>query len=291
MLDRRRFIGSALCAPALLLPESAQSFYHGSSAQHLTINLVQDSGVSGAPVGFWPAVLAAVADFQSRVFSSAVIELHVDWGKVNGQAIGGISSSDYSLVINTYAQVKAALIGNAKSVGALQAVSTLPASAPGGVTTMVLTGAQQNILGLANNTSNYAYIGFATGTNWSFSGTPGAGQVDFKGICLHEITEALGRLSFEGSIVGAGNYSVLDLYTYSANGARNLTATGTRYFSIDSGATNQRSLGSGDLGDWSGGGLYSGQASPFNGSALTGQLLPLLPCDTLLIDALGMSSQ
>jgi hypothetical protein len=57
-----------------------------------------------------------------------------------------------------------------------------------------------------------------------------------------------------GSAIGAfGDLRAQDLFSWSATGVRNLTSSGTRYFSIDGGTTNLVGFNqnpSGDFGDW-----------------------------------------
>lgn len=255
---------------------------------HLIIDIVFESSANSAPSWFKPAVLAAAAQLGSLIYSPIRASCTVGWGTINGSGFGGVGGSNYSLVSMNYVDVRAALIARAKSANALQAVSTLPASPPG-QSTMQVGPAQAIHLGGGISTPPYCWCGFGTGQNWSFSGTPGVGQIEFNEACLHELAEAvLGRFCFEDSFC-----SVPDLYCYQSNGVRNLgngyTSGQPRYFSIDSGATNLRSFNTispGDTGDWAG----AGGPSPFDSSATTGQLVPLKSYDLTMIDVLGWSS-
>src|SRR6185295_18455553 len=66
----------------------------------------------------------------------------------------------------------------------------------------------------------------------------------------HEMDEVLGL----GSAIGAfSDLRPQDLFSWSSPGTRNLTSSGSRYFSIDGGTTNLVDLNqnpSGDFGDW-----------------------------------------
>jgi hypothetical protein len=83
-----------------------------------------------------------------------------------------------------------------------------------------------------------------------FTRPPGAGTVDARRMLEHEIDEVLGL----GSDVGlSAGVRPEDLFAWSAPGARNLTSSGTRYFSIDAGITGIVGLNQdpgGDFGDW-----------------------------------------
>jgi hypothetical protein len=78
-----------------------------------------------------------------------------------------------------------------------------------------------------------------------------SGNFDAQRATEHEMDEVLGL----GSRLGTGDSDLRpqDLFSWSAAGIRNLTSSGTRYFSINRGSTrivyfNQRSTG--DYGDW-----------------------------------------
>jgi hypothetical protein len=85
---------------------------------------------------------------------------------------------------------------------------------------------------------------------FDFTRPPAPGAVDARRSIEHEIDEVLGL----GSNIG--RYSDLrpqDLFSWSAPNVRNLTATGSRYFSIDAGITNLVGFNQdpdGDYGDW-----------------------------------------
>jgi hypothetical protein len=88
---------------------------------------------------------------------------------------------------------------------------------------------------------------------WSFSRPLAANTFDAQRSIEHEIDEVLGT----GSGIDLNNpitrYRPLDLWTWSSAGTRNVTSTGTRYFSLDSGATNivgMNQVAGGDFGDF-----------------------------------------
>src|SRR5262249_49766415 len=86
---------------------------------------------------------------------------------------------------------------------------------------------------------------------FSFTRPPGAMTFDARRSTEHEIDEVLGLGSFLNGV--GSDLRPQDLFSWSAPASRNLTSTGSRYFSIDSGKTdivdfNQNS--NGDFGDW-----------------------------------------
>src|SRR5208283_5316089 len=94
-------------------------------------------------------------------------------------------------------------------------------------------------------------VGFNSSTPWNFSTSnqAAAGQFDFVGDALHELTHALGRAS--GLNAGAPE-TVMDLFQYASPGVLQTQPGGASYFSIDGGATNLGNFSNTtDLGDWS----------------------------------------
>jgi hypothetical protein len=86
---------------------------------------------------------------------------------------------------------------------------------------------------------------------YQFTRPPSAGNLDAQRSTEHEVDEVIGL----GSRLGhAGNdLHPQDLFSWSSPGVRNITSNGSRYFSINSGATNIVSFNQnpdGDLGDW-----------------------------------------
>src|SRR5215211_6665334 len=86
---------------------------------------------------------------------------------------------------------------------------------------------------------------------YQFSRPPGTGSFDAQRAIEHEVDEAIGLGSRLG---GPGNdLRPQDLFSWSSPGQRNISTSGTRYFSINGGVTNIINFNQnpdGDLGDW-----------------------------------------
>jgi hypothetical protein len=86
---------------------------------------------------------------------------------------------------------------------------------------------------------------------YQFTRPPGAGNLDAQRTTEHEVDEVIGL----GSRLGhAGNdLHPQDLFSWSSPGVRNITSSGTRYFSINRGVTNIVNFSQNpnrDFGDW-----------------------------------------
>ncbi len=80
-----------------------------------------------------------------------------------------------------------------------------------------------------------------------------SGSFDAQRTTEHEIDEILGLGSILNVTGGTSDVRPQDLFSWSAAGKRNITATGVRYFSINSGTTNRAGFNQesgGDFGDW-----------------------------------------
>jgi hypothetical protein len=80
-----------------------------------------------------------------------------------------------------------------------------------------------------------------------------AGNFDAQQLTEHEIDEVMGLGSKLNLNLASTDVRPQDVFSWSSPGVRNLTSSGTRYFSIDSGSTdivNFNQDPSGDFGDW-----------------------------------------
>jgi hypothetical protein len=222
----------------------------------LVINLIPDPSVANAPAGFLQAVTVAAGFYESTFTDPITINIAVGWQEVDGQSVP--SHFGESLVAGgqdfTYQQVRAALAHNASSPADVSGVANLPAADPTDGGSFFIDSAEEKALGLihGNAAALDGWVGFGSG-NYTFDPNHRAvpGQADFIGIAEHEISEVMGRFA----ILGPAQYSVLDLFRYSAPTVRELAPSNGAYFSInggDSPINTFNGAGGGDLGDWAG---------------------------------------
>ncbi len=226
---------------------------NGGSASGLLFNLSYDSSVASALTGFLADLSQAVYFLEQHFVDPITINLEVGWGEISGTTLpanideGGPSRG----TTYTYSQVKTALTNDAKSSADATSLANLPSSDPTGGGAFYIGGAEQKALGLiaGNSAGIDGAIGMQIDPTQSYS----------FGALEHEITHALGRIALLGQPGNSSDYSVLDLFRYTASGLSPTATTGA-YFSIDGGNTsiNTFSDGSGlpadavDFGDWAG---------------------------------------
>ena len=213
------------------------------------------------------------------------LNIDVGYGEIDGSALqGSLGSSLYYEKAYSYSQIESALAAHANSTIAQEAVASLPISDPSGGGWYYLTLAQTQALGLVSGTSLDGYIGFSNASNiFDYNNTGGvaAGQYDFFGAVAHEISEVMVWM-----IPGAGAYSIMDLFDYTAPGTRDLSGAPPGYFSINGGTTNLDSFNTnanGDYGDWAasaGNDAYLAFANP-------GVTLSVSAADLTVMNAIG----
>jgi hypothetical protein len=262
------------------------------SSSGLTIKLNFDTSFSSAPTALTAAITSA-AQYLGGLFSDPItVTINVGYGEVGGYAMGGnaLGSSMSYLNSYSYTQIAAAMAADATSATDSSAVASLPSGNPTGGT-MWLTTANAKAVGLlANNTSVDGYVGFSSTLPFDFDLADGvtAGAYDFFGTAMHELTEVLGRMTFDGgTIAGVTNsYYGLDLFHYSAPGVRSFSGSQAGYFSVDGGVTNLgafNTVGGGDPGDW---GSSMGNDA-FNAFSNSGVVNAVSSSDLAVMDAIG----
>jgi hypothetical protein len=260
------------------------------SSGGLEFHLIWDSSVSSAPPAFKQAVEAAAA-FYTQVYSNAeVINIAVGWGEVDGMPIsaGNLAEGVRPGAYLTYAQVMGGL--NKHSVNSsvqAKAASTLPSTDPLSAKHYYVPFAQAKTLGYISPTGTEVdgYIGISKTVALSFTQPVAAGQFDAIGAMEHEISAVMGRVGAVGAVYGAGVYTPLDLFRYSAPAVRAaLASVKTPYFSINGGVSNLGNYSTiSDFGDWNYG-LVRGDA---NGGATVGTTLAMTPNDLIEQAVLG----
>ncbi len=241
----------------------------------MQINISYDLSVSNAPLGFTSMVNQAVQFLDQNFANPITVNIQLGWGEIGGAPLpfdvtgegGPLAGKTY-----TYAQVKAALAGNISSAADAMAVANLPATDPTGGGTFFIGGAEEKALGLiAANAS-------ITDGNVGFRGNVGVGVIE------HELTHAMGRVAYMGDPANFSEFSVLDLFRYTAPGVLAPSAAYGAYFSIDGGKTAINTFDStSDPGDWAG-------ATPDAFNAFGGPNDPFTAGDFTVMDVLGYAS-
>ncbi len=228
------------------------------------------------------AVLAAEADLQSKIATTATFHVAFDFQPLSGfSGINTFSASEVS-----YADLKAALASHATTTDDFAAVASLPSADPTNGAGFAVSDGLAQILGLAPASSG---IDDTVILNSKLPWTFGA---DAIGVIEHEMTEGLmGRIGGLG-LTREGNWGPLDLFRYSSPGVRDYSG-GTdgraTYFSVD-GKTlltqfHNAFIGGRfdgqDFGDWDG---TRGDAFGPGGAGSPGQLTAT---DLRVLDVLG----
>jgi hypothetical protein len=185
------------------------------------------------------------------------IHINITVDAVGDQSIFGQSNSSAFIPI-PYANLRAKMVADAKSPNdsiALGPGGSLTGTDPAsGTGHFFLTRSQAKALGvIRDDLLNDGTTTFGAGFRFTFSGPIAPGTSDFHGIAAHEISEVLGRVGFAGN-----NFSVLDLFSYTAHGKRGLHGGPGNHFSIDNGTTllklfNDPTVNHFDSRDWASG--------------------------------------
>ena len=239
-----------------------------ASRAGLIINATFDSSITNNPnaLAIQSTITLAVSIFEN-LFSDPItvpILFRYSASDADGSPLGsGLSdsiSAAYPIPWNTYIS---ALRAHATSNNDTMANASLPATAlsanvdPSGANGRAIglntpPGVSAN--GNVGSGPDFIYDGVITLNSsdpFQFTRPVNSGNYDAQRSTEHEIDEVLGL----GSHVNGGgrNLAPQDLFSWSSSGTRNLTSSGTRYFSIDSGTTDIIDFNqdpSGDFGDW-----------------------------------------
>jgi len=204
---------------------------------------------------------------------------------------GALGQSMYSLASYTYSTLRSALVADSTTANDAAAVATLPSTNPTGNGTMWLSTAQAKALGLTSGSFTDGSVGFSSGVAWDYNNSDGvtAGSYDLFGTVMHEISEVLGRATYDGvSFNGTFAYNPLDLFHYSSSGVRTFSGTTPGYFSIDGGVTNLNSFNTSsgaDFGDWAG-----ATVDAANAFGSPNVIMPFSTVDLTAMDAIGWSA-
>jgi Fibronectin type III domain len=248
-----------------------------ATASGLVINPTFDSSILNNPnsAAIQSMINQAIAIYQSLFSDPITVKILFRYsntqpnGTSMGTSLARSNSVFYPIPWNTFIN---ALRADAKTGNDATANSSLPGSALS--TNIAPKSANGRAVGLNTPPAMFAngtvgtggpYDGIVTLNSnqpFQFSRPPTGSNYDALRSTEHEIDEVLGLGSYLGQ--PGNDLRPQDLFSWAAPATRNLTSTGSRYFSIDSGNTNivgfnQDSLG--DFGDWLSGNCP--QASPY----------------------------
>jgi hypothetical protein len=268
----------------------------------MQIDLRYDSSTLGAPSGFVTDMNYAASLLDSLLTDNITIAIDVSWDYQNPSAVLGeagpnLSQYDYGSVVAALSAHASAEIGPYASI-AHQAVTELPATDPSSTGQIWVADAQAEALGLFTSSTidTAGSATFGTGgaaLNFSTTDLTISNEVSFLGVALHELTHALGRMSFaDASASGFGglDFTIMDLYRYTSPGHlqtnanfNNQTAPAS-YFSLNGGATTLAAFSTtSDYSDWA----SSVSNDSFDAFAVADKANPITAVDKQLLSAIG----
>ena len=250
----------------------------------LIIHPTFDSSITGNPnaAAIEATINRAISIYESLFSDPIAIQIYFRYAATapNGTPLphGTVSRSDFVIYTIPWGAFVDALRADAKTGNDGLAIGSLPGNALSA--SINPASANGRAVGLntppdmaANGTLGGPYDGIVTLNStmpFQFTRPTISGNFDAQRSIEHETDEVLGL----GSNASVSNFDPQDLFSWSSAGVRNITSNGTRYFSINGGASNIINFNqdrTGDLGDWSSGPCP--QAHPYvqNAFGCTGQ--------------------
>jgi hypothetical protein len=294
-LDQAQEVDASIPAPGggrVGLAPVADGDVH-TDAIGLVISATFDSSITGNPssAAIQAMINQAVTIYQSLYKDPITVSILFRYSTTgpSGTPLSGGTLAQSSSVIYTvpWTTFISALTADATTANDTTANSTLPVSSLS--TNMIPSSANGRAVGLNTPPAMFSdghvaaggpFDGIVTLNSsqaFQFTRPVTSGNFDALRATEHEMDEVLGL----GSTVntGLGDLRPQDLYSWSAPGTRNLTTSGSRYFSINGGTTNivgfNQNAG-GDSGDWLSGSCP--QVTPFvqNAFGCAGQMADVL---------------
>ena len=233
----------------------------------LTIDATFDSSITQNPnaAAIQAMINRAIAFYESLFSDPITVQIRFRYattgpdGSPLGQ--GTVSQSNITLYPIAWSTFINALRADASTGNDNMANASLPGTAL--AANIAPSSANGRAVGLDTPTAMFAngtvgnggpYDGIITlnsSVPFQFSRPTNAGSFDAQRSTEHEMDELLGLGSKLGN--NGTDFRPQDLFSWSSAGHRNVTSSGTRFFSIDGGATNVVNFNQdphGDFGDW-----------------------------------------
>ena len=254
----------------------------------LTIHPTFDGSITGNPnaAAIQAMINRTIAIYESLFSDPITIQIRFRYATTapDGSRLpqGLVSQSDIGLYVIPWNTYISALRADAATNNDNVATASLPGSALS--TNMRPGSANGRAVGLNTPPAMFAdgtvgdggsYDGIVTlnsSTPFQFSRPVNENNFDAQRVTEHEVDEVIGL----GSRIGHNSNDLRpqDLFSWSSAGHRNITASGTRYFSINSGMTNIVDFNQdpdGDFGDWLSGPCPQAHPYPQNAFSCLGQ--------------------
>jgi hypothetical protein len=233
----------------------------------LIINATFDSSITTNPnaTAIEAMINQAIAKYEALYSDQMTVFILFRYSTTdpagNPLGSGTLAESDYVIYTVPWNTFISDLKADAKTSNDATANKSLPAAALS--TNIVPSSANGRSIGLNTPPAMFSngsvgsggpYDGIVTlnsGQPFQFTRPVSGSNYDALRSTEHEMDEVLGLGSYLGS--GSSNLRPQDLFSWSSPGARNISSSGTRYFSIDSGNTNIVGFNqnpNGDFGDW-----------------------------------------
>jgi hypothetical protein len=246
---------------------SGASFHSGAmtaatvATTGLIIHATFDSSITSNPnaAAIEAMINQAISIYESLFSDPITIEIlfryATTWPDGTPLSAGAISGSISDLYMGSWDEYINDLRADARTSNDNLAIASLPVSPLSA--NIIVSSANGRAVGGNTPPAMFAdgaggpYDGIVTlnsAAPLQFSRPLSAGNYDAQSATEHEIDEVMGLGSWLGSDLRAQ-----DLFSWSSPGVRNLTSSGTRYFSIDGGNTNIVNFNQdppGDFGDW-----------------------------------------
>ncbi len=251
-------------------------------APALTIVLNWESSALSAPQAFRDNCTAAANMIAATVKNVITVNILVGYGDYNNGQITGLTTSavggDLGGHFHTYTALRASMVANAVTSDDTSMLANLP-------NTTTLQGVTNFFVALANEKA-FGYISPTAAPNDGAIGVGTAiGNGNLIGVCLHELTHAMGREP------GAAPW---EFEKFTAVGTRDFSSSipgPTAWMSFDNGTTDLADYGTGsDPSDFLNGGVQ-GPNDPFNEFYGGSTIQSLTTIDIRQIDATGYKVQ